>query len=456
LGDIALEPAAIVSSIPLADWKPTSEEFEGYTGNEGNTLDRWYHRSAIVLWHRDHHFDVIASCGAAVSMPLFRSMAAMLVKTPKKRLEQARTDCLRFARAIIARWPQSYRGYWERAAKEPSPLEDFPDLILRLSDPNTIALFLSKVAERDSTLRLASFLVAACREFGWTAFAPELRKLLARPEEQGQRGTRERQEIPLRDVEWLSVFSLDKSADPDKSALAHELCRLAVERLCAPSPPRPAYHWRSVRREPSVSESSLPLLFESLIANGRDEDLSRVIRFVESSPDEFSLEDCQVPSLKALVEWSWKRFGVVHPHLLSWLASVQQQLESATGSQPTPPANWARPADVPCSCRYCAQLEAFLADPANEVGRIPAREDMRQHLIGMIDRQACDVKHALERKGSPYSRVLTKTSGSFERAVQRFEASCRLLKILDEVREGSAHSGDNEERLNTGLSRGQS
>jgi hypothetical protein len=52
-GEIALETSAIVSSIPIDDWKPTSKEFEGYTGNEGNTLDRWYHRSAIVLWHRE-------------------------------------------------------------------------------------------------------------------------------------------------------------------------------------------------------------------------------------------------------------------------------------------------------------------------------------------------------------------------------------------------------------------
>ena len=166
------------------------------------------------------------------------------------------------------------------------------------------------------------------------------------------------------------------------------------------------------------------------MASGRDEDLSRVIQFVQELPDEFSLDDCQVPCLKSLVPWSQKRFGSVHPHLLSWLASVRQKLESATARQPAPPADWARPADVACTCQYCAQLKAFLADPANEVGRIPAREDMRQHLIGMIDRHQCDVKHALERKGSPYSLVLTKTTGSFERAAKRFEADRRLLNAL--------------------------
>jgi hypothetical protein len=358
---------------------------------------------------------------------------------PKKRLEEARTDCIRFAQGIVARWPRSDAVYGNRATSEPSPQKDFPDLLLTLRDRDTTALFLSKLAEQDQTLRVAPFVVAACRQFGWNAFARELKKLLAaRPGEPDWWGLRERPEIPLRDLEWLTAFCLDDSADADRSALAQELCALAVARFCAPPPPRPASYWASVRREPSVSEASLPLLLKALMASRRDEDLSRVIQFVEGLPDEFSLDDCQVPTLKALVPWSRKRFGVVPARLLSWLASVRRKLEAATASRPAPPPDWARPADLDCTCPYCAQLKAFLADPAHEVRRIPAREDLRRHLIDVIGRHACDVKHALERRGSPYSLVLTKTTGSFERATERFEEDGRLLEILDEVSKGLA------------------
>lgn len=51
-GPVGFDPAAVISATPLDDWKPTSEEYEGYTGNAGNTLDRWYHRSAVVVWPR--------------------------------------------------------------------------------------------------------------------------------------------------------------------------------------------------------------------------------------------------------------------------------------------------------------------------------------------------------------------------------------------------------------------
>ena len=232
-GTIAFDLSAIVSSTPLEDWKPTSEEFEGYTGNAGNTLDRWYHRSAIVVWHRDHHFDVVASSGAAESLPLFCSMAVKLAKVPKKRLEAARGDCIRFARAIIACWPRRDVGYGSAASREKSPLDDFPQHLLLLHDRDTVAKFLSKLAEGDQSLPLKSFIMAACREFGWNAFAQELKQLLS-----SRSNIRGRQETSFRNFDWLSAFCSDEHADPDKSALAQELCALAAERFCEPRPER--------------------------------------------------------------------------------------------------------------------------------------------------------------------------------------------------------------------------
>jgi hypothetical protein len=41
--------------------------------------------------------------------------------------------------------------------------------------------------------------------------------------------------------------------------------------------------------------------------------------------------------------------------------------------------------------QYCARLNAFLADRANEVGWVPAREDARRHLMSMIEYHQCDV-----------------------------------------------------------------
>jgi hypothetical protein len=59
MGTLPLDSSMLVSTIPLEQWKPTSQDYEGYTGNAGNTLDRWYHKSALVLWSARDHFDVL-------------------------------------------------------------------------------------------------------------------------------------------------------------------------------------------------------------------------------------------------------------------------------------------------------------------------------------------------------------------------------------------------------------
>lgn len=166
------------------------------------------------------------------------------------------------------------------------------------------------------------------------------------------------------------------------------------------------------------------------MAIGRDEDLARVIRFVEESPDEFRMDECLAPCLKSLVPWSRKRLGAAPPQLAGWLESVRRRLESATAARPEPPADWTRAAEMTCGCPRCAQLKAFLADPEKEVARIPAREDHREHLISMINTHQCDVSHALDCKGRPYSLVLTKTTGSYDRALRRFEMDRTLLAEL--------------------------
>jgi hypothetical protein len=423
-GAIAFDPKTIVSSIPLDDWTPTSEEFEGYTGNAGNTLDRWYHRSALVLWHRDHHFDVIASSGTNHSIPLFCEMATRLAKTPKQRLKEVRDDCIRFARAIINRWPD--RGYWYHFSETEgtSSGDHFAESLLHLHDRDTIAAFLSTLAKRDQALRLDNLVLAASHEFGWNAFDQELKQLIStRSSDSG------RDEIPFRDVRWLSAFCRDETSNADKSALANELCSLAVKRFCEAREPRRRFDSR-YRREKSTLEATLPLLVKALIATGRDEDLSLLLGFVQQHPEAFRLSKCQVPALKVLIPWAKKRFGAVPPELASWLASVRQTLESLTAEEPLPPTDWVRPAKVDCQCQYCAQLNAFLSDSAEKVGRISAREECRRHLIMKINDHRCDVTHTLEKGRSPYTLVLTKTSGSFNRALKRFHANQKLLEEL--------------------------
>ena len=80
----------VCASTPTGDLKPYSSEYEGYMGNWGNTLDRWYHRAAVAVWPRDQAFanraetspawalDEIAAMASAGDVPGAQAAAATL------------------------------------------------------------------------------------------------------------------------------------------------------------------------------------------------------------------------------------------------------------------------------------------------------------------------------------------------------------------------------------------
>ena len=434
-GEMPFHIASIVSPIPIEDWKPTSEEYEGYTGNAGNTLDRWYHRSALVLWPASRHFTVLATSGPAVCIPLFLEMTSKLSKVGKLKKSALRSECIEFALAIISTWPtiSPRNDVISTGAKSRLIFDEFRDRLLELNDLETIVALLSRLAVCDQTTALKKLVIHACGEFGIAALASALRALMTPVPD-----LRWRQDIAVRDMEWLSALC----QLPPRSEADHEilrgLCRQAVAAFCLPDSREGSPRSREDRSEETVAEAALPHLLKALLACGCDDEFSQVVGFVERHSEKFTLEFGQAPTLKDLVHWSRKRSRQVSTRLLNWLESVRNTLTTATASEPEPPADWARQSRTSCRCQHCEKLSAFLQDATAEIGRIPAREDIRDHLIWEIRKQGLDVTSRLEKKGSPYSLVLTKTQESFERDLKRYRLNCKLLKSLPSVDEKNA------------------
>ena len=118
LGEIQLNEDEIVSDQALEEWDPSDEEFEGYTGNAGMTLDRWYHRAAVVIWPREGHLDVLCGAGTEAAIGGLDAMVAQLKQTPKARREEQRKTCREFASAIIASWQPEPRGYYSAGTSD--------------------------------------------------------------------------------------------------------------------------------------------------------------------------------------------------------------------------------------------------------------------------------------------------------------------------------------------------
>jgi hypothetical protein len=414
--EIGLSPEAIIASTPLDQWKPTREEYEGYTGNAGNTLDRWYHRSAVCIWPHDRHYEVLARGGVAFAVELLRSMLAKLKKAPKKRVEELRGECLQLARAIIGRWPKSYDHHaWRQTYADPE-LKAFPEMLVEFDDLDATRQFLGRVAERDPNQDVSKLVVAMCRRQGCAALSGELREMFKSHPNY----------LSLRNIAWLDRLVAARIDDAAAGPLIDQLARLAADQFCQPQPEKAYYDETS-----SLADKTLPPLIRTLLASGDDETLESVIRFVRMHPERFSFEKVQVPTLERIIASRRKPREDVHPLLLEWLRSLQKELQATIAREPQPPADWGRPAEVGCSCTYCQEFKQFLADPSAETGRIKAPEERRSHLLAMIDKHRCDVTHKLEKRGSPYALVFAKTTGSYQRQVQRHALDRKLQETVE-------------------------
>jgi predicted 2-oxoglutarate/Fe(II)-dependent dioxygenase YbiX len=76
------------------EFKPFKSEHEGYMGNYGNTLDRWYHRAAIILWKKESDLISLFTCDRTEAL---RSIGEIL-KNDLSRGHQA-------IRQILPYWP---------------------------------------------------------------------------------------------------------------------------------------------------------------------------------------------------------------------------------------------------------------------------------------------------------------------------------------------------------------
>ncbi len=482
-GQIYLTDEEIVANEPLGEGEPSREDFEGYTGNAGMTLDRWYHRAAVMLWPATARFDVLCQAGMNAAVGGLEQAILHWQQSGKSEREALQQECLNFARRIIANWPareyasgyssehgSSYSsGYGSAALDDADETQDddedeFDDgdssdvegddfdesddldetaesgggvrneqaaskvvrrplllLLQELGDASLIAAWIRDVLAKDASIDPVATLGDVCGQFGWATFAAELRELFD--------GTSN--ETIERDARLLADFALRKSKDSDRRRLCSDLAGRIVAALERWEPKPKKRDWQA--KQVNLRALLQPLA-QACVALEEPRLLSRVVRYVLDRPKEFDLTTIQVPTLLDLEPWL-KR-GVKHPiaPLQEWLTGVFAELESSKTNPPPEPKDWRREPATGCKCADCAELNSFLKDPNIERLRLPLAEQRRRHLHDVIDSQRLDTTHVTERRGRPYTLVCTKTKASHERAVKAYQLDCdhwaQIRKLL--------------------------
>ncbi|MGO1539221.1 MAG: 2OG-Fe(II) oxygenase [Leucobacter sp.] len=71
---LALGEYEVCAVTPTVSLRPLGSEYEGYMGNYGNTIDRWYRRAALVLWRTEHALATRALAAPEWALDAIRSL----------------------------------------------------------------------------------------------------------------------------------------------------------------------------------------------------------------------------------------------------------------------------------------------------------------------------------------------------------------------------------------------
>jgi hypothetical protein len=413
IDSLEVEEDELLDPEALRDIEP-EEDFEGYTGNAGMTLDRWYRHGAIFLWPNRKHFEVLCDAGGHSASQALKTMVGQWQRAKTKNAP-LKAQCIDFASAIIGKWPENPHSYRYGPEKEEQPLLAS---VVALDEPSLIKGYLAKVLARDAAADPGKSLVETLNKHGWGTFQPELKAVFKQTTDQ----------TIERNVRLLEQICLAKQRTKEGwKELCYALAGPIFQALEVTDREKAGltYAGRTINRA-----DLLTALTRSLLASEQFELLSRVVAHTLARADKYPLRTVQMPALTKLQPWLAKHVKKPCPALSQWLASCREQLESLTAQAPQAPADFRRPATISCNCADCAELKRFLDDPQEKVHRFPVRQNRRLHLEQKINEHHCDVDCTTDESRSPYTLVCTKNTASYKAKVKTFEQDREYLATV--------------------------
>ena len=415
-GKMHLEEGEILGLDGKEDWSRRQEVHEA-TGNEGVSLERWYHQGVIVIWPPENYFGIWAREGQASAIPALEKLAVRAKKSA------ALESCRGFAGEIIGRWkphqsPTDGAGsYSARMLK----------LLERIGTPELVQRFLNDVFPTDFDGSEGKALGRIGRQFGWKTLGAPIRAFLARQKPEDYH------------TQLGHIVSICENLCCDPPALTKErqaVCASFADGLVQvldrwDEQPAKSWYYKEEPERAGVVASVVRILEAIQAPRHLDRFLARAIDDRRNN----RLHAILIPDVKAIHK-RLSKVPAAHSSFSRLLDHCLAELRAATAQPVEPPQDWSRDAALGCKCEDCGALSRFLRDPTLRVARFPLRKDRRQHLHQQIDKHKCDCTHVTDRKGSPQTLVCTKTQASYERRLKQYEIDNKLMAELQAMKGG--------------------
>jgi hypothetical protein len=390
------------------EFDPFQSDYEGFMGNYGNTLDRWYHRAAIVLWRREDHYAVLCELNA-------KEVVKHILQLAKK------AENLAQAQQLTA----SILPYWNNHARH-------------TKDPK-LANTVFKLAWQIQSDTLAQGLLVP---LGLNALTPQTAKMLIKLEDRYHtswcldllQSWTEKKDSYHHDA-LITDFSRIISALTEKSQRKSGLTGWLLKYQFAVLKERDNHQRKHLDRRQLAEKASARLqtvieLLSAAFSAGDKKIHEQVLKHAAADENLYSRFDLATIVQHFARELSGEDFQHWGYGDLRRLVAGRLEAEIKKGARKG--GDWSIRETSSCTCQDCASLKQFLLSPANTL-TWPLKKERRAHMHRVIDGLGIPVTHETLRQGSPQKLVLTKTKQLFVQDRQRLEQVKDTLSALQSL-----------------------
>jgi len=401
---LPVDGTEVCASTPTGDLAPYSSQYEGYMGNWGNTLDRWYHRAAVVVWPREQAFANRAETSPAWALD---ELAAMVSAGDVPGARAAAATLAPFWDGALRTRTAEDRG---RAAAMFGKALRAADAV---ADPETAAMLLRPFRIENLTRKHVSSFGKIADGYGQQWTAPLLRTWFGGDQPAWSYGAG--QERPQWVADHLPGLCAGLQARGSGGAVAaRRLLDLAWEWLGKQIGTGLALSSPSYRdKELGSLGKPLASVLTAAATIGAAATRDAVCNYIrEQAGAVTALEMSALRAATELPRDGARRdagFGDLAADCAARLRARLARPQRASG-------DWS--IELPaggCTCDLCGTLRLFLDDKGRRTFEWPLAKQRRQHVHSRIDAAELPVTHQTRRQGSPYTLILTKTDALFAR-----------------------------------------
>ena len=394
----------VCASTPTGDLAPYSAEYEGYMGNWGNTLDRWYHRAAVIVWPREQAFANRAETSPAWALD---ELAAMASAGDVSGAQTAAATLEPFwDGAVRTRTPED-RGRGSGLLGKALLAAD------AVAEAETAAMLLRPLRIENLTDAYVDSFGKIADRYGQRWTADLLRTWFGGDQPAWAYGGG--QVRPQWVADWLPSLCARLHASGSAGGVAAQrLLDLAWEWLGQDigrglASSSPSY------RDKKLGDLGKPLasVLTAAAAIGAASTRDTVSGYIREAQD--TVTALEMSALRAAAELP--RDGTRGDAGFGDLAAdCAARLRARLARPQRAPGDWS--IELPaggCTCDLCDTLRVFAEDKCRRTFEWPLAKERRQHVHARIDAAELPVTHVTRRQGRPYTLVLNKTDALFAR-----------------------------------------